>query len=710
MVIMYSSQLSPVCANSSMGTRTPDFKYSLNSNDRLRGEATDEVGIKTPSFLFGQKRRSLAVGTNSSYLNSPSTGPSAPSADIFASPLPNHLREATSGSAKSVHWSPSLVQEKSHSSILPNVASPVISQRSVTTHNPQVYGSPAINGPPLRSLRDEIEPVRKVARRSVSVPLSNTVDVSNIEGQSIRTSEEIGEGQTWVTVFGFPSEQVGKVLKYFSRHGEIVSHQIPSCGNWMHIRYSCPVHARQALSRNATIMDGSIRIGVVPCTEKDLVGSDLNRSITVLNRYVNTDQSIEDKEENDDTIPAIASRNENINLMNTSNSLQNSMTSRSGMRSLSAAYYNSQDSKNRVVVWRLPADVSQSRLGGRKAPSNACTLIAIRLAEVIHRTNTNMPHPKDSTGSLSFSNIGIFDIIYPETTSQRASAGTERLTESETISDEQWETVVSFLSIAFISYVAGNQPCPTAVMTCVTEAILEGNELHEEAVIARQGRDQNFTIPDAIKACQNTFKEIDFCSVRGSIQLHLPRYIRTVINNPYLLDEPRVYMVMIAFERTVLIVYERTTATLTLFDSHMHGTSEGALIASCRVIDLPRLSEWITLNIFPETYMQTTASSQEFEISVIRFCGVPAVSDCCPPALEEVCECSIFAAPRPRRALKRPAPTTVAIYHKQMTAAQHIPLVSIENLLDRSDQNECISNIKLLQLVCDSLVPNSLIV
>ncbi|ETN79645.1 hypothetical protein NECAME_09691 [Necator americanus] len=44
-----------------------------------------------------------------------------------------------------------------------------------------------------------------------------------------------------------------------------------------------------------------------------------------------------------------------------------------------------------ISVWRMPTSLSQSRLGGRNSPSNACTVIAVRMAEVIHRTDTKMP-------------------------------------------------------------------------------------------------------------------------------------------------------------------------------------------------------------------------------------------------------------------------------------------------------------------------------
>ena len=40
----------------------------------------------------------------------------------------------------------------------------------------------------------------------------------------------------------------------------------------MHIRYASPVHARQALAKNATLFHGQM-IGVVPCRERDALNA-----------------------------------------------------------------------------------------------------------------------------------------------------------------------------------------------------------------------------------------------------------------------------------------------------------------------------------------------------------------------------------------------------------------------------------------------------
>nr|CDJ86859.1 Protein C09H10.9 [Haemonchus contortus] len=135
-----------------------------------------------------------------------------------------------------------------------------------------------------------------------------------------------------------------------------------------------------------------------------------------------------------------------------------------------------------ISVWRMPAAVSQSRLGGRNAPSNACTVIAVRMAEIIHRTDTKMPSffkTKTSTKSL------------------RAAAGHEEMNDS--IHNETLTAVCNLGNSG-----QATNACPARVISCFTNAIIDGNTLHEEAVRQRVNGEQNFTIPDAIKACKNS--------------------------------------------------------------------------------------------------------------------------------------------------------------------------------------------------------------
>ncbi|VDM66097.1 unnamed protein product [Strongylus vulgaris] len=104
--------------------------------------------------------------------------------------------------------------------------------------------------------------------------------------------------------------------------------------------------------------------------------------------------------------------------------------------------------------------------------------------------------------------------VLPKT--QRAAAGQEGSIENRHISGK-----------------TANLICPPNVVSCLTNAIVDGNIIHEEAVKSRGNGEQNFTIPDAIHAYVVGFfdhvQEIDFCSVPGPLNTELPFYIWSVI-------------------------------------------------------------------------------------------------------------------------------------------------------------------------------------
>ncbi|GMS95637.1 hypothetical protein PENTCL1PPCAC_17812, partial [Pristionchus entomophagus] len=272
-----------------------------------------------PSFLFANqnKRRSIALSNANPYLNSPLSYCQAPSNDIFASPtpIPAHIKESggAPSSGKCVHWSPNVVEDTSHRPI-------------------SRLGSGSVaKGPPLRSLREDVD--------SPSAPKQPRLP-SSAPAAPISRDSPAGADH-WVTVFGFPPNFTDKVIKLMSRHGEIVSQQVPSRGNWINLRYSCTVHAEQAMGRNASLIDGVVRIGVVPCTDTEAMES-ANRSVLNLSHY---EEPMEDDSKR--TLPpAMAPSDEtsfNTSVLNTSvretsvsrtGSFRSS--SRAGMRSLAA--------------------------------------------------------------------------------------------------------------------------------------------------------------------------------------------------------------------------------------------------------------------------------------------------------------------------------------------------------------------------------------
>ncbi|MFH4979994.1 hypothetical protein AB6A40_006703 [Gnathostoma spinigerum] len=196
-----------------------------------------------PGYLFGSvaSRRSI-VGPTHSQLS--------PKSNVLSRVM------GTEPLNKSVHWSPKLTEinqiSPSNSAWSPSSRS----SRSAASKRP---------GPPLCSMRDEM----MLPKNDTSVS-QNIIDVSSgtmyESGQDSSLdfyNEPGGETDYWVMVYGFPPEEIGSILELFSRHGTIVEHSFaPDGSNWVNLRYSTPVHAKQALSRHLKLYDNRILLGV----------------------------------------------------------------------------------------------------------------------------------------------------------------------------------------------------------------------------------------------------------------------------------------------------------------------------------------------------------------------------------------------------------------------------------------------------------------
>ncbi|KAJ1369159.1 hypothetical protein KIN20_030562 [Parelaphostrongylus tenuis] len=55
--------------------------------------------------------------------------------------------------------------------------------------------------------------------------------------------------------------------------------------------------------------------------------------------------------------------------------------------------------QNCIYAWTLPQHISQSRFGGRRKPSSACTIIALAMARVYHRSGMHLPSMPMSRGT-----------------------------------------------------------------------------------------------------------------------------------------------------------------------------------------------------------------------------------------------------------------------------------------------------------------------
>ncbi|KAL7071869.1 hypothetical protein ACQ4LE_008545 [Meloidogyne hapla] len=272
--------------------------------DKTNINSSNDAQQFAPSFLFGSQqtaRRSFTSKTGE-----------------YGSPGILRKRELSSGTGKTVHWSPVLVRSRSKSPYArklhrlsggKSASTSLWNGPPLRSLNEEIVGPPpklsrmepsnseqsslqgndgeqvemveidsastsVWNGPPLRSLNEEIVgPPSKLSRLEPSNSQPEQSSFQSIGGEQVEIeSEEVGNGSDvdfhWVTVFGFKHDHRDDVLELFSRHGDIMAQRTTKDGNWVHIRYSSPIHARQALSKNATLFRGQM-IGVVPCRERD---------------------------------------------------------------------------------------------------------------------------------------------------------------------------------------------------------------------------------------------------------------------------------------------------------------------------------------------------------------------------------------------------------------------------------------------------------
>uniref|UniRef100_A0A9J2PND5 Nucleoporin NUP35 n=1 Tax=Ascaris lumbricoides TaxID=6252 RepID=A0A9J2PND5_ASCLU len=382
--------------------------FGFTSDDSLQNQPT------TPNFLFGSanKRRSLAIPPSHSYQGmDTSDWGTRDDSNLFASAMPSHLPPSASVN-KGVHWSPALVHVEG--------VSPRASTTSIDTTRHSSSSSRTgifiiFVGPPLRSIRDELKMASAVSPLvNASVETTSTFDDpmeqspvrDNADGalhwvivfgfspedasrvlqlfsrhgtvvahrvcflhsclrlySSCLVRDNADGALHWVIVFGFSPEDASRVLQLFSRHGTVVAHRFAERGNWVYIRYSSIIHAQQALSRNGRIIDGCLRLGVIPIDPGELASlgdiakmdtsssraeeSTAIRGASSLTPLALKSPSVESRSTPQGTFQSIGSPG------GSSYRLRPSSTTRPAMRSLSAAY-NAADNQFNINGTRQP--------------------------------------------------------------------------------------------------------------------------------------------------------------------------------------------------------------------------------------------------------------------------------------------------------------------------------------------------------------------
>ncbi|KAA0190848.1 Nucleoporin NUP53 [Fasciolopsis buskii] len=69
----------------------------------------------------------------------------------------------------------------------------------------------------------------------------------------------------------YPASRASYILSQFAQFGTIEKHVITNDGNWMHIKYQNKLQARCALSRNGRVFGDNIMVGVMPCSDEDVL-------------------------------------------------------------------------------------------------------------------------------------------------------------------------------------------------------------------------------------------------------------------------------------------------------------------------------------------------------------------------------------------------------------------------------------------------------
>lgn len=132
-------------------------------------------------------------------------------------------------------------------------------------------------GPPKTGLFDTFEaskkptsPILSSTMAHYNEPMGFNESISRIHpeetfhaSRSYNSSQRIEKIDShWITVFGFPPSVLNLVLSQLSNCGVVVDKQIPSQGNWVHVKFNNLSEVSRALSLNGKCIGGNIMIGV----------------------------------------------------------------------------------------------------------------------------------------------------------------------------------------------------------------------------------------------------------------------------------------------------------------------------------------------------------------------------------------------------------------------------------------------------------------
>ncbi|ETV99427.1 hypothetical protein H310_08120 [Aphanomyces invadans] len=96
-------------------------------------------------------------------------------------------------------------------------------------------------------------------------PLSSSTSTpSSLQFSTLHTQEWGDDELYWVTVFGFPMQDMEVVLSYFQAIGNVAQYR-HGRGNWLYLRYQTRLQAEKALIESGSTLGGRVMIGVKRC-------------------------------------------------------------------------------------------------------------------------------------------------------------------------------------------------------------------------------------------------------------------------------------------------------------------------------------------------------------------------------------------------------------------------------------------------------------
>uniref|UniRef100_A0A8R1DWZ7 Uncharacterized protein n=1 Tax=Caenorhabditis japonica TaxID=281687 RepID=A0A8R1DWZ7_CAEJA len=244
--------------------------------------------------------------------------------------------------------------------------------------------------------------------------------------------------------------------------------------------------------------------------------------------------------------------------------------------------------QNRVNVWVLPLNLSQSKYGGRQTPSSACTLITVQIAYDFLTQNIRLP----PTSPLNSKNLPL-----------------------------------DILGVLINAIVDGNETHEKAMMArkrgfsgCLKKTSLEQSTVPEcpsvFQFLKKPYRD-TFTVPEAIQAHRPEMHEVDYKCYSGDFISNLVTAITMAVTSPWLRDLSRLSIGVLAFERAMCFIYDRPTHSILLIDTHMHFKGRaGSVVCVASFDDVTDFIVGVTKLVFQEVFKTADVTGQ-FEITCL---------------------------------------------------------------------------------------------